>query len=576
MMLTLNDGRSELWQWDTGRTLAVDADCSQVHFSNKFFGRSIDVDVVDGAAIIPDILLQTDKDLNVWAFVGTAENGYTKISKTFKVNRRNKPADYVFTPTDQTTLAELSGRLDRIEESQGPDAIKNAVEDYLEQNPVEIPVQSVNGQTGAVELTADDVGAIADETDPTVPDWAKQPTKPSYTAEEVGARSSDWMPTAAEVGALPTTYTPPDQTAEQVGADPAGTAASAVSQHNTDATAHNDLRLSLQGLSDRINVALDSDDATLDQMSEVVAYIKSNKSLIDAITTSKVSVADIVNDLATNMTDKPLSAAQGVVLKGLIDALSNYKLDAAELTNAVNTALAQAKASGEFDGADGKSAYAYAVDGGYTGTEAEFAAKLAAEKFANPNALTFTGAVTGSYDGSAPLSVEIPSGGGSSSGGYVDTIIADIEITEEVNTYHTSTLTRDQVEALKNADIIYFCANLAKPSAQTGRGNLLASIYGSYYHATKFFYNDSGYANVTPSSSAHGGDIAESILLKNSASGNYFQWIRWKNTDNQYGGEAGNSARTSITIPDGSIFNLSTNTVFGVGTTAKLIARRFL
>ena len=107
-MLTLNDGRSELWQWDTGRTLAVDADCSQVHFSNKVFGRSIDVDVVDGVAIIPDFLLQTDKDLNVWAFVGTAENGYTKISKTFKVNRRNKPADYVFTPVEQTTIAEIA------------------------------------------------------------------------------------------------------------------------------------------------------------------------------------------------------------------------------------------------------------------------------------------------------------------------------------------------------------------------------------------------------------------------------------------------------------------------------------
>lgn len=188
-MLTLNDGRSELWQWDTGRTLAVDADCSQVHFSNKVFGRSIDVDVVDGAAIIPDVLLQTDKDLNVWAFVGTAENGYTKISKTFKVNRRNKPADYVFTPPEQTTLAELSGRLDRIEESQDPDAIKNAVEDYLEQNPVEAPVDSVNGKTGAVQLTAADVGAIAYETDPTVPEWAKQPQKPTYTAAEVGAIS---------------------------------------------------------------------------------------------------------------------------------------------------------------------------------------------------------------------------------------------------------------------------------------------------------------------------------------------------------------------------------------------------
>src|SRR5574344_1880873 len=107
-MLTLNDGRSKLWQWDTGRTLSVDADCSQVHFSNKVFGRSIDVDVADGVAIIPDVMLQTDKDLNAWAFVGTAENGYTKISKTFKVNRRNKPADYVFTPVEQTTISEIA------------------------------------------------------------------------------------------------------------------------------------------------------------------------------------------------------------------------------------------------------------------------------------------------------------------------------------------------------------------------------------------------------------------------------------------------------------------------------------
>ena len=110
-MLTLNDGRTELWQWDTGRTLAVDADCSQVHFSNKVFGRSIDVDVTGGVAIIPDVLLQTDKDLDVWAFVGTAENGYTKISKTFKVNRRNKPADYVFTPTEQITIQTIQSQI---------------------------------------------------------------------------------------------------------------------------------------------------------------------------------------------------------------------------------------------------------------------------------------------------------------------------------------------------------------------------------------------------------------------------------------------------------------------------------
>lgn len=154
-MLTLNDGRSELWQWDTGRTVSVDADCSQVHFSNKVFGRSIDVDVIDGAAIIPDILLQTDKELNVWAFVGTSENGYTKISKTFKVNRRNKPADYVFTPPDQTSLEEIKEKLDYLESIQDPDAIKNAVDDYLANNPIKV-----------------------EEKDPTVPEWAKQPTPP--------------------------------------------------------------------------------------------------------------------------------------------------------------------------------------------------------------------------------------------------------------------------------------------------------------------------------------------------------------------------------------------------------------
>ena len=162
-MLELNDGRSELWQWDTGRTLIVDADCSQVHFSNKVFGRSIDVNVAYGVAIIPDVLLQTDNDLNVWAFSGTAENGYTKISKTFKVNRRNKPADYVFTPPDQTSLEEIKERVSYLESMQDPGAIKNAVEDYLEKNPVEAPVQSVNGHTGAVKLTAKDVGAISQD-----------------------------------------------------------------------------------------------------------------------------------------------------------------------------------------------------------------------------------------------------------------------------------------------------------------------------------------------------------------------------------------------------------------------------
>ena len=86
-------------------------------------------------------------------------------------------------------------------------------------------------------------GDISVETDPTVPDWAKAPTKPTYTASEVGAEASG-----------------------------------AVSAHDTSTTAHNDIRLLIQD-----------------------------------------------------------------------------KLNSSELNNAINTALAQAKSSGEFDGADGYS-----------------------------------------------------------------------------------------------------------------------------------------------------------------------------------------------------------------------------
>ena len=101
-----------------------------------------------------------------------------------------------------------------------------------------------------------------------------------------------------------------------------------LSTHNTNTGAHADLRLELQKLSNRINAALDSDDETLDELSEIVEYIKSNKSLIDAITTSKVSVSDIVDNLVTNVANKPLSAAQGVVLKALIDAVTTTASEA--------------------------------------------------------------------------------------------------------------------------------------------------------------------------------------------------------------------------------------------------------
>ena len=100
-----------------------------------------------------------------------------------------------------------------------------------------------------------------------------------------------------------------------------------LSAHNTNNSAHNDIRLLIQGLTDRLNILADSDDETLDQMSEIVAYIEDNRDLIESITTSKVNVSDIINNLTTNIANKPLSASMGVELKRLIDNIPNDTLD---------------------------------------------------------------------------------------------------------------------------------------------------------------------------------------------------------------------------------------------------------
>lgn len=94
-----------------------------------------------------------------------------------------------------------------------------------------------------------------------------------------------------------------------------------INTHNTTTDSHSDIRELISGLTTRLSALADSDDTTLDQMSEIVAYIKSNKSLIENVTTNKVNVSDIINNLTTNVANKPLSAAQGAELKALIDAI---------------------------------------------------------------------------------------------------------------------------------------------------------------------------------------------------------------------------------------------------------------
>lgn len=158
-------------------------------------------------------------------------------------------------------ITQLFEQLEEIKTAGIPEeSISDAVSKYLSDHPVDVPVKKVNGKTGDVNLTPEDIGA-----------------------------------------------------------EPSGT----VTSHNVSDTAHSDIRVLIANLASQVATFLDVDDATMDQASEFVAYMKANRSLIESVTTSKVSASDIIDNLETNLANKPLSSAQGVKLKGLYDSLKS-------------------------------------------------------------------------------------------------------------------------------------------------------------------------------------------------------------------------------------------------------------
>ena len=176
-----------------------------------------------------------------------------------------------------------------------PEQIAEAVEDYFEENPI---------PGGSAEVTAESIKTALGY----VP--ANEADIPEVPVESVFGRTGN---VKAQSG---------DYTAEMVGAEKAGTAASAVGAHNIDESSHNDIRVALGKLKGEVEAFLDIDEPTFDQLSELIAKIQANAGSIAQLTNGKINVSDIINNLTTNAVNKPLSAAQGVVLKGLVDNLN--------------------------------------------------------------------------------------------------------------------------------------------------------------------------------------------------------------------------------------------------------------
>lgn len=117
-MLKLKDGRKELYQWDVGvvGTLTIDG-VDEVHFSNLRYGVSFNIRVVDNKIEFPPEVLQSGADIFCWAFVREQNGGYTKKEQTFNVEKRPRPADYVYEPTEILSWETLKKEIEKLDEN---------------------------------------------------------------------------------------------------------------------------------------------------------------------------------------------------------------------------------------------------------------------------------------------------------------------------------------------------------------------------------------------------------------------------------------------------------------------------
>ena len=146
-MFRIADGRECFYQWDLDRQIIVDDETiTEVHFCNRTGDCSLVVEVesleifadfkpisVLRTANVPNVLLQSSFDIRVFGYDGKA----TLHDEVFKVKARTKPSDYVYTEVEIKRYEDLNKRIEEIEaEGVSQEAVDNAVNRYLEENPI--------------------------------------------------------------------------------------------------------------------------------------------------------------------------------------------------------------------------------------------------------------------------------------------------------------------------------------------------------------------------------------------------------------------------------------------------------
>jgi hypothetical protein len=156
-LFKIYDGREAFYQWDLDRKLVVeDETITQVHFCNFISTNALVCETYkeDGLTLVnvPNILLQDNWRIHIFAY----DVNYTKHSTEYEVIPRSKPSGYVYTETEIKDYADLEERLAALEENTVPEElVREVVEDYLEENPVEAGAETfeaIYGETALSEI----------------------------------------------------------------------------------------------------------------------------------------------------------------------------------------------------------------------------------------------------------------------------------------------------------------------------------------------------------------------------------------------------------------------------------------
>lgn len=224
----------KIWQYDYGQILSITGQnlptATEVHFSLDIRGGSTLSRVgttMDGVTTvkIPDELLKNNGksgDFSIYAFIYVTdeESGNTEYRITIPVYSRPKPENPSVDPAPEPnifheTVNAVNNAADRAEKAvKDTEQIRDNLNLDLSEKitrpqsakvgqviavkevgadgkPTDFEAKDMTGGASTEEIK-EAVGAYMqehpfEETDPTVPDWAKRPEKPTYTAEDVGA-----------------------------------------------------------------------------------------------------------------------------------------------------------------------------------------------------------------------------------------------------------------------------------------------------------------------------------------------------------------------------------------------------